>query len=157
MMGNVIHVIREAAQHKGNAMWIFYALLSAVFAALVSLLVKLGLQKLDSDVGTMVRTAVVLIFTIGLLMVRQKTSLVTTITAREFALLAASGVATALSWLFYYRALQMGTLSTVAALDKASLPIAILLGVIFLKEQLSVKDILAAILITSGTLLFVFK
>lgn len=138
-------------------MWITYALLSAVFAALVSLLVKMGLHRLDSDVGTMVRTAVVLVFTVLFLVARQKTALLSTITAREFALLAASGVATALSWLFYFRALQMGPLSVVAALDKASLPIAIFLGVFFLKEQLTARETLAALMIVSGTILFVLK
>jgi len=138
-------------------MWIFYALLSAVFAALVSLLVKLGLQNLDSNVGTMVRTAVVLLCTIGVVVVQRKTALVSSISMRDLAFLTASGVATALSWLFYFRALQSGTLAVVVALDKASLPIAILLGVFFLKEQLSMKDILAAVLISSGTLLFVLK
>ena len=133
------------------------ALLSAFFAALTALLAKAGLHQVDSNLATAVRTVVILLLAWGIVFYQGTASTLTTIPARSLAFLLASGVATGLSWLFYFKALQLGKLSVVAALDKTSLAMTLLLAFLLLGEKLTLKAIVGCALIVGGTILLVFK
>src|SRR4051812_4742599 len=137
-------------------MWWTYALLSAVFAALTAILAKVGVRGVDSNVATAIRTAVVLVLAWGLVAVQGNLGAVTAISSTSLWFLALSGVATGASWLFYFRALQMGPASLVSAVDKLSLALTLVLAVVFLKEQLSVRAAAGCGLIVLGTALVVW-
>lgn len=136
-------------------MWIVYALLSALFAALTSVLAKLGISDVNSNLATAIRTTVVLVIAWGIVFLTGKQQGIEDITRRSWVFLILSGLATGLSWLFYYKALQIGKVSQVVPIDKLSVVISMALAFMFLGERLTVKAVLGGILITAGTLVLV--
>lgn len=125
-------VLSSNCKHTAMAGWIFYALLSAVFAALTAIFSKLGLKNVNSDVATAIRTAIILLITWSIVFYKNKSNEIPLLSKHNWLFLTLSAVATGLSWLFYYRALQLGNVSEVAAIDKGSIVITILLSYIFL-------------------------
>lgn len=136
-------------------MWVVYALLSAVFAALTSILAKVGIQNVDSTLATAIRTVVVLILAWGMVFIAGSQAGITDISAKSWLFLILSGLATGLSWLFYYKALQLGEASKVVPIDKFSVVISMVLAFVFLKETLTLKSIIGGILITAGTFVLI--
>ena len=136
-------------------MWIIYALLSAVFAALTSILAKIGIQDVNSNLATAIRTVVVLIMVWGIVFVTGRHHEVVNITQKSWLFLCLSGVATGLSWLFYYKALQIGEASKVIPIDKFSVVISMVLAFLVLKETANAKTIAGGILITAGTFVLI--
>ena len=132
--------------------WVFFAIGSAFFAGLTAILGKLGVEGINSNLATFIRTIVVLLVTAGIISARNEWQLPQHIAAKPFTFLILSGVATGLSWLCYYRALQMAPASWVASIDKLSVVIAIILGVVLLGEPLSMKLVVGSLLILSGVL-----
>ncbi|WP_308597431.1 EamA family transporter [uncultured Haemophilus sp.] len=132
--------------------WVFFAIGSAFFAGLTAILGKLGVEGINSNLATFIRTIVVLLVTAGIISARNEWQLPQHIAAKPFTFLILSGVATGLSWLCYYRALQMAPSSWVAPIDKLSVVIAIILGVVLLGEPLSMKLVIGSLLILSGVL-----
>lgn len=137
-------------------MWWLYALLSAGFAALTALLAKVGVRGVDSHVATAVRTTVVLILAWGLVALQGNLSLVTGLSRTSLWFLVFSGAATGISWLFYFRALQLGPVSLVSAMDKLSLAFVLLFAVLLFKEPLSLRAAVGCGLILLGTALVVW-
>jgi transporter family protein len=133
-------------------MWIVYALLSAVFAALTSILAKIGIENVNSHLATAVRTIVVLFMSWALVFVTGNHTGIANISRRSLLFLALSGIATGLSWLCYYRALQIGDAAKVIPIDRLSVVIGILLAFVVLKETVTAKTIIGGVLITAGTL-----
>ena len=136
-------------------MWVLYALLSAVFAALVSILAKVGLKGINSNLATAIRTFVVLLMAWGIVFLTGKQKEITTLTSKNWRFLIYSGLATGASWLFYFRAMQLGEVSKVAPIDKLSVVITMILAFMFLGETLTLKAIIGGVLITAGTLVMV--
>ena len=132
--------------------WVFFAIGSAFFAGLTAILGKLGVEGINSNLATFIRTIMVLLVTAGIISARNEWQLPQHIAAKPFTFLILSGVATGLSWLCYYRALQMAPTSWVAPIDKLSVVIAIILGVVLLGEPLSMKLVIGSLLILSGVL-----
>ena len=132
--------------------WVFFAIGSAFFAGLTAILGKLGVEGINSNLATFIRTIVVLLVTAGIISARNEWQLPQHIAAKPFTFLVLSGVATGLSWLCYYSALQMVPASWVATIDKLSVVIAIILGVVLLGEPLSMKLVIGSLLILSGVL-----
>ena len=141
---------------KGKA-WLIYALLSALFASLTSILGKVGIENIESNLGTAIRTIVVLIMSWIIVFATKKQSDVKKIDKRNLIFLILSGIATGASWLCYYKALQDGLASIVVPIDKLSILVTVLFAYIFLKEKLSKKSLLGLILIVVGTLLLLIK
>ena len=137
-------------------MWWIYALLAAFFAALTAIFAKLGIKGVDTDLATAIRTVVILILAWGIAFFRGSTSTINTLTKQNLLFLCLSGVATGLSWIFYFRALQLGKVSQVAPVDKMSVAFALILSFIFLGEPMDIKTIIGAILIIGGTLVLIF-
>jgi transporter family protein len=133
--------------------WTVWAGLSAVFAGLTAVLAKLGVGDVPSNLATLVRTAVILVFAAGVVAARGEAHYVGALTARNWAFLVLSGVATGLSWLFYFAALKAGPVSGVAPIDKLSFVIAMILGVLVLREPVKPLTLLGAALIVAGVLL----
>ncbi len=140
---------------NGNSMWFIYALLSAVFAASTSILAKIGIEDINSNLATAIRTAVVLIMAWGIVFITGTQFQIANITQKSWIFLILSGIATGLSWLFYYKALQIGEASKVIPIDKFSVVIAMVLAFVALKETVTVKSILGGILITLGTFVMI--
>ena len=138
-------------------MWWIYALLSAFFAALVAIFAKLGIKGVDSDLATAIRTVIILMIAWGIVFFRGTAGGIATLTKQNWIFLVLSGCATGLSWLFYFRALQMGEVAKVAPIDKLSVALAIVLSVIFLHETLSIKAAIGAAMIIGGTLLLIWS
>ena len=138
-----------------NLPWWFFALGSAVFAALTTILAKVGLQGVNSDLATAIRTVVILIFAWGIVIARNEGGDLMHLSTRTIVFLILSGLATGASWLMYFRALQMGDAGPVAAIDKFSLVLIVVLSAIFLAEPLTWKVVLGAVLISAGTLLMI--
>lgn len=136
--------------------WLFYALFSAIFAALTSILGKIGIQGIESNLGTAIRTAVVLIMAWGIVFFQKRHLLIKDIDRKSWVFIVLSGFATGLSWLCYYRALQEGNASLVVPIDKLSIVVTIVFSYIFLREKLSRKAFMGLILIISGTILLLF-
>ena len=136
-------------------MWWTYALLSAFFAALTAILAKIGIKGVDSNLATAVRTVVILVLAWGIVWVRGGVGQVLTLSRTNLLFLGLSGVATGLSWVCYFRALQLGEVAQVAPVDKLSVALAILLSVAFLGEKLTWSMALGAALIITGTLVLV--
>jgi len=132
-------------------MWVIYAILSAIFAAATSILAKIGIENVNSNLATAIRTVVVLIMAWGIVFITGKHAEVTSITGKSWLFLALSGLATGLSWLFYYKALQIGEASKVVPVDKFSVVITMVLAFVILGEKLTIKTILGGLLITAGT------
>ena len=138
-------------------MWWIYALLSAFFAALVAVFAKVGIKGVDSDLATAIRTVVILFIAWGIVLAKGANSQLGGLTKQNWIFLILSGCATGLSWLFYFRALQLGEVSKVAPIDKLSVALAIILSVVFLHEKLTWQEAVGAIFIMGGTLLLIFK
>ncbi len=139
------------------ASWIWYALLSAFFAALTAVFAKVGLKNVNSDVATAIRTAMVLLLTWVVVLLKDKINEISLLTKNNWLFLAFSALATGLSWLFYFKALQLGKVSEVTAIDKGSIVFAIVLSFIFLKEPVTPKIIIGGSLIFAGMLVLVWK
>jgi transporter family protein len=137
-------------------MWWIYALLSALFAALTAVLAKKGVEHIDSNLATAIRTSFILLLTWSIVLLRGNVQSLSSITKQNWWFLVLSGCATGLSWLFYFKALQIGKVSQVAPVDKMSVAIAIILSVIFLGEPLTLKTAVGALLIIAGTLVLIF-
>ena len=136
-------------------MWFVYALLSAVFAALTSILAKVGISGVNSTLATAIRTVVVLAMSWGMVFLTNAQQGINEISRRSWLFLILSGLATGASWLFYYKALKMGDASKVVPIDKLSVVITLVLAFVFLHEQFTVKSAVGAVLITAGTLVMV--
>lgn len=136
-------------------MWVLFAILSAVFAALTSILAKIGISGVNSNLATAIRTVVVVFMAWGIVFITNAQSGIGDISRKSWWFLILSGLATGASWLFYYRALQMGDASKVASIDKLSVVITLILAFIFLNEQLTLKSILGCLLIVVGSLLMI--
>jgi len=137
-------------------MWVIYALLSALFAALTSILAKIGIQDINSNLAVAIRTIVVLVMAWLIVFTTGKQQEIVNISSRNLIFLILSGIATGLSWLFYYRALQIGEASKVIPIDKFSLVIGMVLAFIVLKETITIKTIIGGVLITLGTFVLIF-
>ncbi|MCC3160170.1 EamA family transporter [Hymenobacter sp. 15J16-1T3B] len=137
-------------------MWWLYALLSALFAALTAVLAKIGIKGVDSNLATAVRTTVILVLAWGIVYFRGSLSEVHTLTRTNWLFLGLSGLATGLSWVFYFRALQLGKVSQVAPVDKLSMALSIVLAVVFLGEKLTWQTGLGAGLIITGTIVLIW-
>ena len=136
-------------------MWFVYALFSAVFAAATSILAKVGVQGMDSNLATALRTGVVLLMAWGMVFVTGAQKGLASITRQNALFLVLSGVATGLSWLFYYRALQLGEVSKVAPIDKLSVVITLVMAFVFRKEPFTLKTLLASALIVGGVVVMI--
>lgn len=136
-------------------MWLLFALLSSVFAALTSILAKVGIEGVNSNLATAIRTAVVLIMSWGMVFLTGVQGGITSISRKSWLFLILSGLATGASWLCYYRALQIGEASKVVPIDKLSVVITLVLAFVFLHEQFTVKSFFGCVLIGVGTLLLV--
>ena len=138
-------------------MWKYYALLSALFAALTAIFAKIGVKDINSDLATAIRTNVVLCITWGIVVAGNHVGEAKGITAHTWLFLVLSGAATGLSWLFYFKALQTGNVARVAPIDKLSVVITIGLALIFLKETVSARVIVGALFITAGSIMMLYK
>lgn len=138
-------------------MWKIYAILSALFAALTAIFAKIGVRDIPSNLATAIRTTIILLLTWGIVFFAREQSMIKDINRHTWLFLILSGVATGLSWLFYFKALQSGEVSRVAPIDKLSVVITIFLAFVFLKEPASPKVIIGAILITAGSLFMLWK
>lgn len=138
-------------------MWKIYALLSALFAALTAIFAKIGVKNVNSDLATAIRTTVILLITWGIVFFGRHLGEVRGLGQRTWLFLVLSGIATGLSWLFYFKALQVGDVSRVAPVDKLSVVLTIFLSFIFLGEQVSLRVILGALLITAGSIVMLVK
>lgn len=136
-------------------MWVLFTILSAVFAALTSILAKIGISGVNSNLATAIRTVVVVFMAWGIVFITNAQSGIGDISRKSWWFLILSGLATGASWLFYYRALQMGDASKVASIDKLSVVITLILAFIFLNEQLTLKSMLGCLLIVVGSLLMI--
>ena len=136
-------------------MWFVFALLSAVFAALTSILAKVGIEGVNSNLATAIRTVVVVVMAWGMVFLTNTQSGIADISKRSWLFLILSGLATGASWLCYYRALQIGEASKVGPIDKLSVVITLILAFVFLHEQFTVKSLIGCILIGLGTLVMV--
>ncbi len=138
-------------------MWKYYALLSALFAALTAIFAKIGVKDIDSDLATAIRTTVILLITWGIVLVGNEGNGIRNIPAHSWLFLVLSGVATGLSWLFYFKALQEGDVSRVAPIDKLSVVITICLSFLLLKEPVNARVVIGALLITCGSIVMLIK
>lgn len=136
-------------------MWLMFAILSSVFAALTSILAKVGIDGVNSNLATAIRTVVVLIMAWGMVFMTNTQSGIAQIGRKSWIFLILSGLATGASWLCYYRALQMGNASKVVPIDKLSVVITIIMAFVFLHEDVSIKSAIGCVLIGAGTLLMV--
>ena len=136
-------------------MWFVFAILSAVFAALTSILAKIGIEGVNSNLATGLRTIVVLAMAWGMVFLTHAQNGITQISKKSWLFLILSGLATGASWLCYYRALQVGEASKVVPVDKLSVVIALVLAFVFLHESFTMKSVVGAVLITAGTLAMV--
>jgi len=136
-------------------MWGLFAVLSAVFAAITSILAKVGIENVNSNLGTAIRTLVVVVMAWGMVFVTHSLGGITEISKKSWIFLILSGLATGASWLCYYKALQMGDASKVVPIDKLSVVITLVLAFVFLHEQFTAKSLIGCILIGAGTLMMV--
>lgn len=136
-------------------MWMILAVLSAVFAALTSILAKVGIDGVNSNLATAIRTFVVLVLAWGMVFLTDAQGGISAISRKSWIFLILSGLATGGSWLCYYKALQLGDASKVVPIDKMSVVITLILAFVFLHEKVTTKSIIGCILITAGTLLMV--
>lgn len=136
-------------------MWLVFALLSAIFAALTSILAKIGIDGVNSNLATAIRTAVVLVMAWGMVFLTNAQNGLAAISSKSWLFLILSGLATGASWLCYYRALQIGEASKVVPVDKLSVVITLVLAFVFLHEKFTSKSLIGCILIGAGTLVMV--
>lgn len=136
-------------------MWLILAIGSAVFAALTSILAKIGIDGVDSTLATAIRTVVVVLLSWAMVFITNTQNGIFAISKKSWIFLILSGLATGLSWLCYYKAIQMGSVSKVVPIDKMSTVLSIILAVVILHEQLTLKTVIGCILLTAGTLVMV--
>ena len=136
-------------------MWFVFALLSAIFAALTSILAKIGIDGVNSNLATAIRTVVVVVMAWGMVFLTNAQNGISEISRKSWIFLILSGLATGASWLCYYRALQIGEASKVVPIDKLSVVITLVLAFVFLHEDFTIKSIIGCILIGAGTLVMV--
>ena len=136
-------------------MWAVYALLSAIFAALTSILAKIGIENINSNLATAIRTVVVLVLAWGMVFLTGAQAGIRDISRRSLLFLVLSGLATGLSWLFYYKAMQIGEVSKVAPIDKFSIVLTLILAFVILKEPLTPKAMIGGVLISLGTFVMI--
>ena len=153
--GTYLMIEKKRATETKNTKWILYAVLSAIFAALASVLAKMGISGVESNLGTAIRTAVVLIMAWGIVLAKGEQKQLKGINKKELVFIALSGLATGASWLCYYYAIQNGVMSVVVPIDKMSVLITVLFSVVFLKEKMSFKSIFGLIVMSVGTLAMV--
>jgi transporter family protein len=137
-------------------MWWIYALLSALFAALTAIFAKIGIKGVDTDLATAIRTVIILILAWAIALFKGTHGGISSLTKTNWTFLILSGCATGLSWICYFRALQLGKVSQVAPVDKLSVALAIALSVVFLGEPLTLKNVIGALLIIGGTIVLIF-
>lgn len=146
---------RDIMSFGGFIMWFVLALLSAVFAALTSILAKVGIEGVNSNLATAIRTAVVLVMAWGMVFITNTQSGIGEISRKSWIFLILSGLATGASWLCYYRAIQLGDVSKVVPIDKLSVIITLVLAFVFLHEKFTPKSAVGCLLIGAGALLMV--
>ncbi|MFZ5376496.1 MAG: EamA family transporter [Patescibacteria group bacterium] len=133
--------------------WLLFAFLSAFFAALTSILAKIGVKNVDSNLATAIRTTVILFFSWGIVIAQGTAAKITTLPKNSWFFLVLSGIATGLSWLFYFRALQIGQASKVVPIDKLSLVLTIIMAGVILHEKITLPIVIGSILMTLGALI----
>lgn len=138
-------------------MWKYYALLSALFAALTAICAKIGVRDINSNLATAIRTSIILLLTWGIVLFSGRIGEVKDISRHTWCFLILSGLATGMSWLFYFKAMQTGDVSRVAPIDKLSVVITIILAFFLLKEPVNAKVVIGALLITAGSLVMLWK
>ena len=136
-------------------MWWIYALLSALFASLTAIFAKIGITGVNSNLATAIRTIIILLVAWGIVLARGEEKGLTALTKQNWIFLVISGIATGLSWVFYFKALQVGKVSQVAPVDKLSVALTIALSVIILGEALTIKAAIGALLIIAGTIVLI--
>lgn len=143
--------------HRANIafMWLILAICSALFAALTSILAKIGIDGVDSTLATAIRTVVVVLLSWGMVFITNTQNGILEISKKSWIFLILSGLATGLSWLCYYKAIQLGSVSKVVPIDKMSTVLSIILAVVILHEQITIKSVIGCILLTAGTLIMV--
>lgn len=134
-------------------MWLLFAILSSVFAALTSILAKVGIENVNSNLATAIRTVVVLLMSWAMVFITNTQSGITQISKKSWVFLILSGLATGASWLCYYKALQMGEASKVVPVDKLSVVLTLILAFVFLHERFTPKSLIGCVLIAAGTLI----
>ncbi|GHU50436.1 membrane protein [Clostridia bacterium] len=157
------HVSKVILRERGSGsvhiprwfMWIIFALLSALFAALTSILAKIGIENVNSNLATAIRTVVVLLMAWGIVFITGKQQGIADIAPRSWLFLILSGCATGLSWLFYFKALQLGDASRVIPIDKFSVVISMVMAFLILGEAANIKTIIGGLLITAGTFVLI--
>lgn len=145
----------KAAAEKRSKMWLVLAILSAVFAALTSILAKVGIEGVPSNLGTAIRTVVVVLMSWLMVFITNEQGVIASISPKSWIFLILSGLATGASWLCYYKAIQLGEVSKVVPIDKMSVVITLILAFVFLHEQFTWKSAVGSVLITAGTLIMV--
>lgn len=138
-------------------MWKLFAILSAVFAALTSILAKIGIKGVDSNLATAIRTVVIIVLAWGIVFATGAQGGITSLSRRNWIFLILSGLATGLSWVFYYKAISLGNVSQVAPIDKSSIVLTLILSFFILNEQFTTKTLIAGLLITAGTFVMIWK
>ena len=136
-------------------MWLVFAILSAIFAALTSILAKVGIEGVNSNLATAIRTVVVVAMSWGMVFLTNSQNGITEISRKSWIFLVLSGLATGASWLCYYKALQIGDASKVVPIDKLSVVITLVLAIVFLHEDFTIKSLIGCVLIGIGTLIMV--
>lgn len=137
-------------------MWQLYAVLSALFAALTSVLAKIGIKGVDSNLATAIRTVVILVLAWGIVFLCGGQNGLKNLSKQNWIFLILSGLATGLSWIFYFKAISVGKVSQVAPIDKSSIVLTLILSFIILGERFTIKTLIASILITIGTFIMIF-
>jgi bacterial/archaeal transporter family protein len=138
-------------------MWKLFAILSALFAALTSILAKIGIKGVDSNLATAIRTVVIIILAWSIVFATGAQHGITSLSKRNWTFLILSGLATGLSWIFYYKAISIGKVSQVAPIDKSSIVLTLILSFVVLNEQFTTKTLIAGVLITAGTFVMLWK
>ena len=148
-------MMEKKEKYGGKDMWFIFALLSAIFAALTSILAKVGIEGVNSNLATAIRTVVVVVMSWGMVFLTNAQSGISLISRKSWLFLILSGLATGASWLCYYRALQIGEATKVVPIDKLSVVITLVLAFVFLHEQFTIKSLIGCVLIAIGTLVMV--
>ncbi|HMH24729.1 MAG TPA: EamA family transporter [Puia sp.] len=136
-------------------MWWIYALLSALFASLTAIFAKVGVTNVNSNLATAIRTVIIVLVAWGIVLARGETKGIATLSTKNLIFLLVSGICTGLSWIFYFKALQVGKVSQVAPVDKLSVALTIVLAVVFLNETLTLKTAIGAAFIILGTIMMI--
>lgn len=137
-------------------MWVIYAVLSALFASLTAIFAKIGVKDVDSDLATSIRVVVILVLTWSIVLFKGAYTNITSISKYSILFLVLSGLSTGISWLFYFKAIQIGNISKVAPIDKLSVVITMILAFVFLKEPVTVKDVIGGAMIAAGAIVLIY-